>query len=151
MNTIQTPLSLRTFFCRALLAVLILGTATLYAQTASGREYLAETPSSLRAYICPDGQKASLTVRAELPKPGGLHIRLINEKRETVYDDFVAGTTAYAARFDVSTLPYGRYTVELSSRIACHIQDFWLEAPTDNRRIVMAGSAAIQSPKLPTN
>ncbi len=136
MNTIHTiPLPI-TLISRVLFAGLALISPSLYAQTFAGRDYLAESPVSIRAFIYPDARKEAIKIRLENQSSTGVRIRIVNEAQKTVYDDYVTKPTYYA-RFNVSALPYGAYTVEVSTRSIRHTREFRIESPTAGR-IVMA-------------
>lgn len=136
MNTFQTAFRPRTLVSRVLFAGFALTSSSLYAQTFAGRNYLAESPVSIRAFIYPDARKEAIKIRLENQSSGAAHIRIVNEAQETVYEDYVAKPTYYG-RFDVSALPYGAYTIEFSNRSARQTQEFRIESPTAGR-IVMA-------------
>lgn len=101
---------------------------SLHAQTFAGRDYLAESPVSLRAFVYADAQKAAIWIRLESRSPEAVRIQIKDEAQKTVYDDYVS-MPKYLGRFDVSALSYGAYMVELSNRTARHTQAFRMEPP----------------------
>ncbi len=140
MKTIYAFPIPRNFINRVLLAGFALISPSLHAQTFTGRDYLDESPVSIRAFVYPDTQKEALKIRLENRGAKAVRIRILDENQKPVYDDFVT-KQAYYGRFDVSALPYGAYTVELSTQTARHRQGFRLERPLAGR-IVMAAQPA---------
>ena len=128
MNTIYPIPPLRNVISRVLLAGFALTSPSLYAQTFSGRDYLDESPVSIRAFVYPDTRKEAIRIRLENQGAKAVRIRILDENQKPVYDDYVT-KQAYYGRFDVSALPYGGYTVELSTQTARHRQGFRLERP----------------------
>ena len=122
MNTFHTTFSIS----RVLFAGFALTSPSLYAQTFTGRDYLDESPVSLRALVYPDARKEAIRIRLESRSPEVVRIQIKDEAQKTVYDDYVS-KPKYIGRFDVSALPYGVYTVELSNRTARHTQEFRIE------------------------
>ena len=116
----------RNLINRVLIAGFALTSPSLYAQTLTGRDYLDESPVSIRAFVYPDAQKAAIKIRLENREARMVRIRILDEDQKSVYDDYVK-KRAYYSRFDVSALPYGAYTVELSTQTARHRQGFRLE------------------------
>ena len=118
----------RNIINRVLVAGFALVSPLLYAQTFTGRDYLNESPVSIRAFVYPDARKQAVKIRLENQGAKAVRIRILDENQKPVYDDYVT-KQAYYGRFDVSTLPYGTYTVELSTQTARHRQGFRLERP----------------------
>ena len=140
MNTFHTTPNWRTLAGCTFIGIALMTSPALHAQTFAGRAYLAESPVSIQAFIYPDARKEAIKIRLENRSANAVRIRVVNEAKRTVYDEYVAKPTYYG-RFDVSALPYGAYTVELSTTTARHTQAFRLEPQTD-RRIVMAAPPA---------
>ncbi|GAB3642825.1 hypothetical protein [Spirosoma arcticum] len=136
MNTIYSIPLPRTLVSRVLVAGFALASPSLYAQTFAGRDYLTDSPVSIRAFIYPDARKEAIKIRLENQSSEGVRIRIVNEAQQTVYDDYVTKLTYYG-RFNVSALSYGAYTLEISNRTARHTQGFRIESPAAGR-IVMA-------------
>lgn len=124
--------SLRT---RTLFGLFILAMPALYAQTYTGRHYMAESPVSFQAFVYPDAQKPALKIRLENQSSRAVHIRIMDKEQKTVYDEFVS-RKMYFGRLDISALPYGAYTIEMTSPTARHIQRFRIEPPTKGRAMV---------------
>ena len=116
----------RNFINRMLMAGFALISPSLYAQTFTGRDYLDKSPVSIRAFVSPDAQKEALKIRLENRGAKAVRIQILDENQKPVYDDYVM-KLAYYGRFDVSALPYGAYTIELSTETAWHRQGFRLE------------------------
>ena len=136
MNTIHTIPLPRSLISRVLFVGFALTSPSLYAQTFAGRDYLDESPVSIRAFVYPDARKEAIKIRLENRSSEGVRIRIVNEAQKTVYDDYVS-KSKYFGRFNVSALPYGAYTVEVSNRSTRHTQEFRIESPAAGR-IVMA-------------
>ena len=136
MNTFYVIPLPRNVISRVLLAGFALMSPSLYAQTFTGRDYLAESPVGIRAFIYPDAQKEAIKIRLENRSARVVRIRIVNEAQQTVYDDYVT-KPAYYGRFNVSALSYGAYRLEISNRTARHTQEFRIESPAAGR-IVMA-------------
>ena len=136
MKTFLTNPALRSITVSVLFGSLALTSPSLYAQTFAGRDYLAESPVNLRAFIYPDARKEAIKIRLENRSSEGVRIQIVNEAQKMVYDDYVANPTYYG-RFNISALPYGAYTVVVSNRSARHTQGFRIESPVAGR-IVMA-------------
>lgn len=135
MNTTRLRSPLRNVASRVLLAGFTLTSPSLYAQTFAGRDYLAELPVSVQAFVYPDAHKTALKIRLENRTSDAVRVRIVNADQKTVYDDYVAKPTYYG-RFDLSALPYGGYTIELSNRHTRQTQSFRIE-PQTAERIVM--------------
>lgn len=128
MKTIY-PIPLpRNFISHVLFAGFALISPSLHAQTFAGRDYLDESPVNLRAFVYPDARKAAIQIRLESLSPEAVRIQIKDEAQKTVYDDYVS-KPKYLGRFNVSALPYGVYTVELSNYTVRHTQVFRLEPP----------------------
>ena len=135
MNATHTYSPLRSLTGHILFLGFALTTPSLYAQTFGGRDYLAESPVSVQAFISPDAHKIALRIRLENRMSEAVRIRILNEDQKTMYDDYIARPT-YCGRFDLSALAYGAYTIELSNRNGRQTQSFRIE-PQTNQRIVM--------------
>ena len=135
MNATHTYSPLQNLAGRVLFLGFALTTSSLNAQTFGGRDYLAESPVSVQAFISPDAHKIALRIRLENRTSNAVRIRIVNEDQKVVYDDYIARPTYYG-RFDLSALPYGAYTIELSNRNGRQTQPFRIELQT-NQRIVM--------------
>lgn len=132
MNANRKYPPLQNLTSRLLFLGFALTTPALYAQTFTGRDYLAESPVSIQAFICPDAHKMAIKIRMENRTSNAVRVRIVNEAQKTVYDDYVA-TPTYYGRFNLSALPYGTYTIELSNRIARLNQTFRIELATVGR------------------
>ena len=126
----------RNVINRVLLAGFALTSPSLYAQTLTGRDYLDESPVSIRAFVYLDARQEAIKIRMENRGSRMVRIRILDENQNPVYDDYVS-KLAYYGRFNVSALPYGAYTVELSTQTARHRQGFRLERPLSGH-LVMA-------------
>ncbi|CCH56470.1 hypothetical protein BN8_05809 [Fibrisoma limi BUZ 3] len=135
MNALYLRPSLRNLISCVLFLGFALTTPSLYAQTFAGRDYLTESPVSIRAFIHPDARRTAIIVRLDGYPSGAVRIHITNEKQETFYNDYVS-KPKYAGRLDLSALPYGVYTIELSDRFARYTQQFRIE-PKMTDRIVM--------------
>lgn len=128
MNTIYLIPLPRSLISRVLFAGFALTSPSLHAQTFAGRDYLDESPVSIRAFVYPDARKEAIRIRLESRSREPVRIQIKDEAQATVYDDYVS-KPKYIGRLDVSALPYGVYTVELSNYTARHTQEFWIERP----------------------
>ncbi|RIV27729.1 hypothetical protein DYU11_05360 [Fibrisoma montanum] len=135
MNTIHLRPPLRSLTSFVLVLGFALTTPSLYAQTFAGRGYLVESPVSLRAFIHPDTGRTAIIMRLDGYPSGSVRIHITNEKQETFYNGYVS-KPKYAGRFDLSALPFGVYTIELSDRHARYTQQFRIE-PKWTDRVVM--------------
>lgn len=121
---------------RMLFASFALTAPSLSAQTFAGRDYLAESPVGVQAFIYPDARKTALKIRLENRTSDVVRVRIVNADRKTVYDDYVTKPTYYG-RFDVSALPYGMYTVELNALTVRYTQDFRIEQASASRIVII--------------
>ncbi|QIP16308.1 hypothetical protein G8759_28530 [Spirosoma aureum] len=121
---------------RALFGLLLLASPSLYAQTFAGNPFLTTDPVSFRAIIIPDKNRSAINVRVEKQNAKALRIRLFSVKsKEIVYDNYVT-KNKFFGRFDMSTLPYGVYAIELSTQSAKQTEIFRIE-PSSSDRIVL--------------
>ena len=141
MKTINAFLFPRNVINRVLMAGFALVSPSLYAQTFTGRDYLNESPVSIRAFVYPDARKEAIKIRLENRGAKAVRIRILDENQKPVYDDYVT-KLAYYGRFDVSALPYGAYTLELSTQTARHRQGFRLSGPWLGRSSSRHGGSA---------
>lgn len=131
----QHPFSLRTLTGYGLFGLLGLASPLLSAQTFTGQNFLIEIPASFRAIIKASARQETITIRLENRWSKAIRIQILNQAHQPVYNDYVT-KTGYYTRFDVSALPYGTYTIELSNRYARQTQQFLIER-SDTRRVVM--------------
>ena len=136
MKTIRTTPRQRTLIGRALFAGFALVSPSLYAQTFTGQDHLSDSPGSLRAVVYPIPNKPTICINVDNGSRSEVRLQILNEAKTPVYDKWIHGSE-YGGRFDVSALPSGVYTVELSTREARHTQTFRLEPPKYGR-VVMA-------------
>ena len=137
MKKLHHPLfSRRTLTGFALFGLFALASRSLSAQTFTGRKFLAETPASFRANIHASAQQEAIIIHLDNQSSGDVHIQLLNQAQQPVYNAYVT-QPGYHARFDVSALPPGIYTVDLRSRTAWYTQQFLIERSA-TRHIVMA-------------
>jgi hypothetical protein len=135
MKTLHKIVNRYLGISRAFFGIFLLTAPTLYAQTFTGRDYLAESPVNFRAFVYPAQHKPVINIRIENRSAHAVRIQFKNEAQQTIYDDYVA-KQKFAGRFNVSALPYGTYTVELGNRTARYRQVFRIE-PSGAERIVM--------------
>ncbi|QJW89152.1 hypothetical protein HNV11_06975 [Spirosoma taeanense] len=136
----------RGFIGCLLFASISLASPSLSAQTFIGRDYLAEFPIDFQAFVFPAQKKSVINIRIENRSSRTVRIRLINEEQKAVYDEYASGPE-FAGRFDVSALPYGTYTVELSTSSLQHRQEFQI-MPRQTERVVLLTRPAEQKSLL---
>lgn len=135
MKTLHTLVKRCTGVGGSFFGIFLLMAPTLFAQTFTGRDYLAESPVNFQAFVYPAQQKPVINIRVENRSTHAVRIQIKNEAQQTIYDDYVS-KQKFAGRFDVSALPYGTYTVELVNHTARYRHTFRIE-PLRAERIVM--------------
>lgn len=135
MKTLHTIVNRYAGVGGSFLGIFLLMAPLLFAQTFTGRDYLAESPVNFQAFIYPAQYKPVINIRIENRSAHAVRIQIKNEAQQTVYDDYVS-KQKFAGRFNVSALPYGTYTVELVNRTARYRQAFRIEQ-LKAERIVM--------------
>ena len=135
MKTLHTLMNRYAGIGRAFFGIFLLTTPTLYAQTFTGRDYLAESPVNFQAFVYPAQHTPVINIRIENRSAHAVRIQFKNEAHQTIYDDYIS-KQKFAGRFNVSALPYGTYTVELVNHTARYRQVFRIE-PQRAERIVM--------------
>ncbi|QJW90200.1 hypothetical protein HNV11_12845 [Spirosoma taeanense] len=135
MKTFHLTPSQRALIGRALIAGFALASPSLYAQTFTGPDVIAEAPASLRAVAYPILNRSAVKLHFENQSHTSVQIQILDEKKKVIYQDLIHAPK-YAGRFDVSALPYGFYTIELKTHLARVTQTFRIEPPSSGR-IVM--------------
>lgn len=109
-------------------AAFLLSASSMQAQTFTGQEKLTATPSSFEAIAYPAGP-AAIRVNFNNMTAGGVSVIIRDEKGYKVYEN-LERVTAYRSRLDLSSLPVGKYTLELSKKGDQFIRSFTIEPPT---------------------
>ena len=135
MKTLHTIVNRWVGIGGSFFGIFLLMAPTLSAQTFTGRDYLAESPVNFQAFVYPAQRKPVINIRVENMSAHAVRIQIKNEAQQTVYDDYVS-KQKFAGRFDVSALPYGTYTVELTNHTTRYRQAFRIES-LKAQRIVM--------------
>ncbi|RIV25475.1 hypothetical protein DYU11_09265 [Fibrisoma montanum] len=141
MNVYHTSSQLRTLIS----CLLLVGSAlpSLYAQTVSTPGSSAASSTTLRAIVRPDRHRSGcFNVFCESRSYTQLTIRDKNQKE--VYSAPIP-VRNYAARLNVSALPYGEYTVELRNHQDHFAQTFRIEPPVDGRIVLLKSPLPIDS------
>ncbi|GAB3639370.1 hypothetical protein [Spirosoma arcticum] len=130
------------------LIALLLSASALHAQTFVGREKLTESPTQLEATVYPVGNSPS-TINVIFNNLTGGQVRVVirNEKGQAVYSAFES-VARYRRYLNLSYLPQGQYTVELSKQNDRYTQTFAIEPPAMSY-VTMGSRPARKAPELP--
>lgn len=145
----------RFFVNRSTLVVLItclLSASALRAQTLAGREKLAESPQpQLEATVFPLTNAPS-TIKVIFNNLTGGSVRVVirDDKGKTVYTEFES-IARYRRHFDLSGLPNGQYTVELSKKNEHYTQAFAIVEPPIASYVTLIDQPARKTPGQPVD
>ena len=144
----------RVFLSRSTLAVLItclLSASALRAQTVVGQEKPAESPAQLEAAVYPSVNPPS-TIKVVFNNLTGGSVRVVirDDKGKTVYSEFES-IARYRRHFDLSALPNGQYTVELSKKNGYYTQAFAIVEPPIASHIALIDQPARKTPEQPVD
>jgi hypothetical protein len=113
----------------AVLTTFLLSAATLQAQTFTGQQTSTETPATFEAVVYPlSNVPATLKVIFNNPTGGLVRVQVRNKEGEVFYDSYET-ERQYRRRFDLSLLPHGDYTVQLSKKKENYLQSFAIVPP----------------------
>ena len=144
MKTLHTIVNRWAGVGGGLFGIFLLTAPTLFAQTFTSRDYLAKSPVNFQAFVYPAQHKPVINIRIENRSAHAVRIQFKNEAQQTVYDDYVS-KKEFAGRFNVSALPYGTYTVELSNRTTRHRQAFRIGSLRAERIVMVIQPTASDS------
>ncbi|MBD2755943.1 DUF3244 domain-containing protein [Spirosoma validum] len=114
----------------AVVATCLLSAPSTHAQTFTGREKLTVEPISFQAIAYPvTNTQAAIRVNFDNRTAGGVSVAILDEKGHRLYNRFET-TVAYRCRLDLSSLPAGKYTLELSKKGEYFTRSFTIEPPT---------------------
>ena len=121
----------------AVLTACLLSASISQAQTFTGQKMLSASPVQLEASVYPLTNVPS-TIKVSFNNRMGGSVRVVirNEKGKVFYDEFES-TAFYRRKFDLSPLPEGNYTVELSKRGQYYAQAFVIDEPEPKSHIAM--------------
>ena len=122
----------------------LLSTSSLRAQTYMGKEKLSGSPMSFEAIAYPiTNGPAAIRVNFNNQTAGSVRVTIRDEKGNRVYEQFEK-TAAYRSRLDLSLLPAGNYTLDLSKEDDHFIRTFTIEPPTAGH--ITMGTQPVQKP-----
>lgn len=128
--------------------LLLASSPTTMAQTYDGQLKLADAPAQLEAVVYPlSGRPATIKVIFN-NRTGGMVRVVIRDGRGKVHYDESEAIELYRRNFDLSGLPAGNYTVELSKRNEHVAQTFVINPPATNW-ITMDSPSKRDVPDLP--
>ena len=143
----------RFFVNRSTVVVLIaclLSASALRAQSFAGHEKLTQSPSQLEATVYPLTNAPS-TIKVIFNNLTGGQVRVVirSDKGKVVYSEFES-IARYRRCFDLSYLPEGRYTIELSKPNERFSQAFVIE-PSTASYVTMSSQPVRKTPEFPVN
>lgn len=131
------------------LTACMLSAASVQAQTFPGATKLADAPAHLEATVYPvTNMPNTIRVNFNNPTSGQVRVVIRNQENKIFYDEFET-TPKYRRRFDLSSLPEGNYTVELSKTKEHYNQAFTVEPPSTKSRIAMVNPNFQPTPDRP--
>ncbi|WP_080057793.1 T9SS type A sorting domain-containing protein [Spirosoma aerolatum] len=114
-------------FCQ--LFCFLLSAQALHAQTFNGQPALLDSPTQLQAVIYPvNNEPSTIRVNVNNPKGGSVRVVIRDEKGKVYYDEFESDGR-FRRAFDLSSVPAGIYTVELSKNRERLLRTFMIEPP----------------------
>ena len=133
------------------LTAFLLSALSLQAQTFSGPESPAQLPSDMEVNIFPlSNVPSAIKVIFNNPTGGIVRIAILDDKGKVHYEE-LAPETKYRRRFDLSLLPEGKYTIDLSKQNEHYTQNFSIDLPVNTTRIAMANPLIRQNPVKPSS
>ena len=127
--------------------LLLASSPTATAQTYNGQLKLVDAPTQLEANVYPLSNRTA-TIKVIFNNPTGGAVRvIIRDGQGKVHYDAYESTALYRRNFDLSGLPFGNYTVELSKRNEKVARTFAINAPATNW-ITMETSSKQDTPDL---
>lgn len=107
----------------------LLSAAAGQAQTFTGQPALAQLPASFEAAVYPlSNQPTTVKVIFNNPTGGSVRVVIRNQDGKVFYDESEI-IPQYRRHFDLSSLPEGSYTVELSKPKENYTQAFTIKSP----------------------
>lgn len=114
----------------AVVVTCLLSAPSTQAQTFTRQEKLTVEPTSFQAIAyAVTNAPAAIRVNFDNRTKGGVSVIIRDEKGHDVYSKFETGAT-YRSRLDLSSLPAGKYTLELSKKGDYFTRSFTIEPPT---------------------
>jgi hypothetical protein len=117
----------------ALLVRLLSSTQTVSAQTLGSQPSYQAT--GLRVIIKASPNSALVRVRYESNNPGPVQLEFLNDKRFVVYAERKR-ETHFVGDYDLASLPYGDYTLHLSTYGFHHVEAFRITRANNSRATV---------------
>lgn len=134
----------------AVLITCLLSASALCAQTYVGHEKLTGLPTQLEATVYPIlGGPSTIKVIFNNLTGGQVRVVIRNEKGQAVYSEFES-IARYRRCFNLSYLPQGQYTVELSKKNEQYTRAFTIEPPATSY-ITMGSQPGQKTPKSPVD
>ena len=122
----------RSALAALLICLLSAPSLTTLAQTYKGQLMLTDAPTQLEANVFPVSNRFA-TIKVIFNNPTGGEVRLIirDGKGNVHYDDY-SSIAMYRRNFDLSQLPVGAYTVELTKQEKHFARTFAINPPATN-------------------
>ncbi len=109
----------------------LLSATSIQAQTFTGQSQLTASPKDLEALIYPVATRPS-TIRVNFDNTVGCSVRVvIRDQQGRVFYDELEGAKYFGGYFDLSFLPTGNYSIELSKhQVIEYARAFMIEPPS---------------------